>query len=148
MECALIGFRLHTDLFVDYFHPLPPEPYCAITRVGSLNRTSRPWNAQQHVDMAWYRLAFHRFHVLLSAQFPKNFADRSTCPSEKLLLAVLWQDHNVILALPLHVGLTLPILHDGSPFALWGLPQGDRLSPTTQERQSLMNSHRQRRWIS
>ena len=63
--------------------------------------------------------------IILSAQFPENLADLPARPSEELLLAILWQDHYVILALPLHVGLALPIfIHDGPPFALRGLPQG------------------------
>src|SRR6516165_5064593 len=36
---------------------------------------------------------------------------------------VLRKDHDVILAVPLHVGLALPILHGGPP-APRGLPQG------------------------
>src|SRR5205823_3937140 len=80
-------------------------------------------DADQHVDVVRHGFTFHQFHVLLPAQLPKDRADRFARPTEKLLLAVLWQDHNVVLALPLHVGLTLPIFHDGSPFAPRGLPQ-------------------------
>src|SRR5689334_20775998 len=82
-------------------------------------------HAQQHVDVVGHRLALDQLHVLLAAQLAEDLADRPPRPSEKLLPAVLWQDHHVVLAVPLHVGLALPIFtHDGSPFAPSGPSSG------------------------
>jgi len=66
----------------------------------------------------------HQFHVLLPAQLPENLPDLSPRLPKKLLLPILWQDHHVILAFPLHVGLTLQSLLRRFSFALSGPSQG------------------------
>ena len=71
--------------------------------------------AQQHMDVIRHRFPFQQLDLLLTTQVAKNFANFLTKSSIQRLFAVFWQDDYMILTLPLHVGLTLPIFHDGSP---------------------------------
>src|SRR5262249_45791172 len=80
-------------------------------------------HAQQHVDLVWHCLTLHQFDILLTAQVPQDLADAPSEPSVQHLATVLRKDHDVILAVPLDMGLTLPILHGGPP-APRGLPRG------------------------
>jgi len=93
-----------------------------------------------HVDVGRHNLPFHQPDVPLSTQIPKYLANFPAKPSKKDLLAVFWKYHNVVLALPLHVGLTLPVFHDGPPRPTGPSSWGDRLSKKRRKRQS--------RWIS
>ena len=86
------------------------------------------WDAQQHVNMVRHGLPFHKFHPPVSAQLTKNSANSTPNSSVKCLLAILRQDDNMILALPFHVCLTLPILHDGPPCPSGHSSQEDRLA--------------------
>src|SRR5476651_1091773 len=72
-------------------------------------------DAQQQVDVVRQGVAFQKFYLLLSAKLPKNFSDFSASTSKKLPLPVLWQNHNVILADPPHMGLPMPIFHLDPP---------------------------------
>ena len=80
------------------------------------------WNAQQHVKMVGHRMPFQQFNPLLTAQLPQNLADLFPAASKQPPLPVLWNDHHVVLALPLHMGLTTPIFHLRSAPAPRGLP--------------------------
>ena len=83
----------------------------------------RRGHAQQHVDVVRHCLTLHQLDILLAAQVPKDLPDASSYPSVQHLATVLREDYDVILAVPLHVGLTLPILQGGPP-APRGLPHG------------------------
>src|SRR4051812_36564003 len=105
--------------------------------VADRYRDAVSWrHAQQHVDVVRHCLPFHKLDILLPAQVPQDLADAPTDPPVQPLATVLREDHDVILAVPLHVGLTLPILHGRSSY-----PEGPSSRRTVphprRERQSL-----------
>ena len=71
--------------------------------------------AQQHMYVIRHCFAFQKLDFFLATQIPKNLANFPTNASIQCLFAVFWLYYHMILTLPLHVGLTLPIFHDGSP---------------------------------
>ncbi len=77
------------------------------------------------MNVVWQCIALHQFDVLLPAKVAENLPNLRTKTSVKLTPPVFWNYHNVILAVPLHVGLATPVLHFGSSCALRGLPQED-----------------------
>gem|GEM_PF-6207154 len=88
-------------------------------------------HTQKHMNMIRHRLTFHQLDLLPATQLSENLANLHTKPSIQSLFAVLWQYHNMVLTLPLHVGMTLPVFHDGSP-----CPSG----PTSLENHFLKNT--------
>ena len=106
------------------------------------------WDTEQHVHMIGHRLAFQKVDSTLLTQFPKYLAYSLPYLAVEHFLAVLRNDHHMILAFPLHMCLTLRILQWRSSLPFWGLPRGDRLSFSPWTWQSLINSHRQSRWFS
>src|SRR5271166_4815971 len=82
----------------------------------------RIWSSSRPTVLTQYPRA-HQLDILLSAQVPQDLPDSSPCLSVQHLVTVLRKDHDVILTVPLHVGLALPIFHGGPP-APWGLPHG------------------------
>ena len=69
----------------------------------------------------------------LSTQIPQDLADLLSLLPIEHPLAILWYNHNVILAVPLHMGLPCSISKAGQSFMTIllglspGLPQEDRL---------------------
>jgi len=102
-------------------------------------------NTQQHMKVIGGRIAFQQPNIFLSAQFTNNLADRFAMFFKVFLFPVLWYNHHVILTFPFYMGLTLPIFHFGSPCP-FGPSSGEPLYKRW-KRQSLINSHRQSRWI-
>jgi len=78
----------------------------------------------------------------------ENFSDLLPSCTKKYPLAIFWYDDNVIFAVPLHVGLTLPILHGDPPWPLDRAFLRRIVFYSRRKRQSLCNSHRQSRWIN
>ena len=113
------------------------------------HRNTVAWRyTQKHMNMIRHRLTFQQLYLFLTTQLSKNLANLSTKPFIQSLFAVLWQYHNMVLTFPLHVGLTLPIFHNGSPCPSGPTSWENHSLKKTLERQSLLNSHRQSRWIT
>src|SRR6202040_3472662 len=72
-------------------------------------------DAQQQVDVIRQGVAFQKFDPLLPTKLPKNSSNFSASASKKLPLSVFWQNHNVVLAVPPHMGLATPIFHLDPP---------------------------------
>ena len=103
-------------------------------------------NAQQHMNVVAGQITLQQLNTFLSAQFTHNLADRCAMFFKVFLFSILWYYNNMILTFPFYMGLTLPIFHFGSPCPE-GLSSGEPLYKSL-ERQSLINSHRQSRWIN
>ena len=106
------------------------------------------WNAEQHMNVVWHSLAFQKLKPTMLAQFPEYLPYPAANLAVKNLSAILRDNDHVILALPFHMCLTLPILHWRSSQPSWGLPREDRLAFSPWVWQSLVNSHRHSRWFS
>src|SRR5262245_21696872 len=74
--------------------------------------------------MVRHCLSLHELDTLLAAQIPQDLADASPHPPVQHLATVLREDDDVILAVPLHVGLALPVFHGMVLLAPRGLPRG------------------------
>ncbi len=102
--------------------------------------------SMMHGDVIRHCLPLHKLDILLAAQIPQDLPDAPPDSPVQHLATVLRENHDVILAVPLHVGLTLPLFHGRS-----SCPEGPSSRRTVpysrRERQSLQESHRQRRWI-
>jgi hypothetical protein len=79
------------------------------------------------MNMIWLSVPLLQSDALLSAEVPKNLTDLFTTFPQEHFLTVLWYDHDVVLTIPLHMRLTLPVLHGDPPWPLRGLPWEDRL---------------------
>src|SRR5271157_2762258 len=90
-------------------------------------------HAQQHVDVVRHCLTLHQLDILLTAQIPQDLPNSSPDLSVQHLATVLRKDHDVILTVPLHVGLALPIFHGGPP-----------APPGPSSRRTVPNSRRKR----
>src|SRR5215207_7751861 len=66
---------------------------------------------QAHVHVVAHHVPLDQLHALLPAQLPQDRADLRPKLPEQQLLPVLRYDHHVVLAFPLHVGQTLPLVH-------------------------------------
>ena len=83
------------------------------------------WNTQQQMNVVQRCIALHQFDVLLPAKVAENLPDLCTKTSKELAPPVFWNNHNVVFAVPLHMGLATPVFHLGSSCAPRGLPQED-----------------------
>ncbi len=59
------------------------------------------------------------------AKLPENLSDLRPQTAVELSPPVFWNNHNMVFAVRLHVGLATPVLHFGSSHAPWGLPRED-----------------------
>ncbi len=88
-----------------------------------------------------------QLHVLLAAQLPQNLADLASDASVKPLPPVFWNDHYVVLAVLLHMGLAPPVFHSVLQDPSGPSSRRTVFAESSQERQSLFNSHRRSRWL-
>ena len=91
-------------------------------------------------------------HAHLMAEFPQNLADVLAERAKDGFLPLLRYDDNVVSAIPPDMALVVPFSHCGFSFVWpWRVHPGRNHSPlheSTPERQSLFESHRQRRWLT
>ena len=129
---------------------VPVDSDCAL----ALQKSNRVGNAvlrrntQQHMNMVWHRFPFQKLDTPLLTQLSKYLPNSLANLPVKNFSAILRNDHHMVLAFPLHVCLTLPILHEWSSLPFQGLPREDHLSSQPRTWQSLVNSHRHSRWFS
>ena len=109
-------------------------------------------NAHTEVHMIRHRMAFDPLDAHLVTEFPEDLADIFPERAKDCLLAVFWYDDNVVSAIPPDRALVLPFAPCGFSFVWpWRVHPGRNHSPlheSTPERQSLFESHRQRRWLT
>jgi len=69
-------------------------------------------DTQTQVDVVRHRMSLHNLHTLLLTQISKDPSDLLPQIPVDCAPPILPDKHNVILAVPFHVGLALPISHD------------------------------------
>ena len=88
----------------------------------------------------------------LLAEFPQNLADVLAERAKDCFLPILRYDDNMVSAILPDMALVVPFSHCGFSFVWpWRVHPGRNHSPlheSTPERQSLFESHRQRRWLT
>src|SRR5215471_18832975 len=85
---------------------LPFEPS---DRIG---HTELGRNAETQVYMIGHRVAFYQSDALLLAEFPDDPPDAAAQLPIDHPTSVLWDENNVILAIPADVRLALPVSHE------------------------------------
>src|SRR3954453_23552738 len=68
-------------------------------------------DAQAQVDVVGHRMPLHQLDPSLTAQLPQDHADLTPKPPVEDLPAVFRYDHDVVLAVPPHMGQVLPLVH-------------------------------------
>jgi hypothetical protein len=97
-------------------------------------------NAQAQVDVARHRVALHDLDPLLPTQLPRDPSDLFRKRPLDHPATIFPSKHNVVLAVPFYMGLTLPISH-GDLLRVWRIARSQLLHPNcTPERQSLGES--------
>ena len=82
-------------------------------------------NVQQHMNVVRHGLPFQKLDTTLLTQLSKYLPNTLANLPIKDFSAILRDDHNMILAFPLHACLTLPILHMRSSLPFGGLLRED-----------------------
>src|SRR5262245_3118720 len=92
------------------------------------------------------------FDPHLSAEFPQDLADVLAERPKDCFLPIFRYDDDVVSAIPPDMALIVPFAHCGFSFWWpWRVHNGRNhisLPESTPERQSLFESHRQRRWLT
>ncbi len=118
----------------------------------SIRHTILGWNAQTQMHMVGHGIPLDQFDTHLIAEFPQELADVLTERTKDCLLPLLRYDDDVVSAIPPDMALVVPFAHCGFSFWWpWRVHNGrNRISlhASTPERQSLFESHRQRRWLT
>jgi len=118
----------------------------------SIRHTILGWNAQAQMYMVGHSMPLDQFDTHLIAEFPQELADVLTERTKDCLLPLLRYDDDVVSAIPPDMALVVPFAHCGFSFWWpWRVHNGrNRISlhASTPERQSLFESHRQRRWLT
>jgi len=132
-------------------HQFSVDPYRTLTLQAAYRHRDAVLRGytQNHVNMIHRSVSFQQFDAFLQAQLSQQRTDPPSELTVQHFATVLGQDHYMVLALPLHMCLTSPVFHGGPPGPAG--PSSWRsafLIPPRTKRQSLLNSHRQRRWIN
>jgi hypothetical protein len=118
----------------------------------SIRHTLLGWNAQTPMDMVGHGMPLDHFDAHLLAEFPQDFANVFAERAKDCFLPLLRYDDDVVSARPPDMALVLPFAHCGFSFVWpWRVHTGRNHIPlheSTPERQSLFESHRQRRWLT
>ena len=73
------------------------------------------WYAKTHMHMIRHGMAFYKFYSKLSAKISENLPNLSSKPSKYRLFTVFGYEHNMVKAIPCHVGLFIPVSHMAHP---------------------------------
>src|SRR5712691_874200 len=118
----------------------------------SIRHTILGWNAQTQMPMVGHGIPLDQFDTHLIAEFPQDLADVLAERAKDCFLPLLRYDDDVVSAIPPDMALVLPFSHCGfSCLWPWRVHNGRNHIPlhaSTPERQSLFESHRQRRWLT
>jgi hypothetical protein len=69
------------------------------------------------MHMVRHGISFYKSDLLLAAQLTQYRSYLLSPPPEEHFSPAFWYTYNVLLAAPLYMSLTLPILHSGSPWS-------------------------------
>src|SRR5262249_17454159 len=109
-------------------------------------------NAQTQMHMVRHGMPLDQCDTHLITEFPQNLANVLAERAKDGFLPIFRYDDNVVSAIPPDMALVVPFAHCGFSFVWpWRVHTGRNHSPLLEsqpERQSLLESHRQRRWLT
>jgi hypothetical protein len=104
------------------------------------------------MHMVSHGMPLDPFDTHLIAEFPQDLANILAERTKDCFLPICRYDDKVVSAIPPDMALVLPVSHGGCSFVWsWRVHNGRNHIPlhkSTPERQSLFESHRQRRWLT
>src|SRR5919109_1775838 len=119
--------------------------YCRMTA------SSKPTVLTQ-MHMVRHGMPLDQFDTHLVAEFPQDLANILAERAKDCFLPIFRYDDDVVSAIPPDMALVVPFAHCGFSFLWpWRVHTGRNHIPlheSTPERQSLFESHRQRRWLT
>ena len=109
-------------------------------------------HAQTHMHMVGHGMSLDQFDAHLLAEFPQDLANVLAECAKDCFLSLFRYDDDVVSAIPPDMALVVPFSPCGFSFLWpWRVHTGRNHLPlheSTPERQSLFESHRQRRWLT
>jgi len=110
------------------------------------------WHTQTHMHMVGPSMPLAPFDTHLMAECPQDVADVLAERTKDGFLPLWRYEDGVVSAIPPDMALVVPCAHCGFSFWWpWRVHNGRNhlsLPESTLERQSLFESHRQRRWLT
>src|SRR5215813_9653888 len=104
------------------------------------------------MHMVGHGMPLDQFDPHLVAEFPQDLANILAERAKDCFLPIFRYDDDVVSAIPPDMALVVPFAHCGFSFMWpWRVHSGRHHIPlheSTPERQSLFESHRQRRWLT
>src|SRR5215510_6317193 len=117
-----------------------------------IRHTILGWNTQTQMHMVGHSMPLDQFDPHLRAKFPQDLADVLAERTKDCFLPIFRYDDDVVSAILPDMALIVPFAHCGFSFWWpWRAHNGRNhisLPESTPERQSLFESHRQRRWLT
>src|SRR6266566_2211215 len=118
----------------------------------SIRHTVFGGHAQTQMHMVRHGMPLDQFDAHLIAEFPQDLANVLAERAKDCFLPIFRYDDDVVSAIPPDMALVVPFSHGGFSFVWpWRVHTGRNHIPlheSTPERQSLFESHRQRRWLT
>src|SRR4030095_12060298 len=109
-------------------------------------------NAQTQMYVVGHGMPLDQFDTHLVTKLPQDLANILAERAKDCFLPIFRYDDDVVSAIPPDMALVVPFAHCGFSFVWpWRVHRGRNYSPlheSTPERQSLFESHRQRRWLT
>src|SRR5512133_2366558 len=91
--------------------PVGPHGTLALQEADRMGHAVLGRDAQAQVDVVGHRMPLHQLDPSLTAQLPQDHADLAPQPSVEDATPILRYDHDVVLAVPPHMGQVLPLVH-------------------------------------
>src|SRR3954451_16507349 len=91
--------------------PMDTDGALALQEADRVRHAVLGRDAQAQVDVVRHRMPLHQLDPSLTAQLSQDHPDLTPKPSVEDLPAVLRYDHDVVLAVPPHMGQVLPLVH-------------------------------------
>src|SRR5512135_3110744 len=104
--------------------PVDPHDTLALQEADRMGHAGLGRDAQAQVDVVGHRMPFHQVDPSLTAQLPQDHADLPPQPPVEDLPAIFRYDHDVVIAVPPHMGKVTPLVHRLALQPVGGLPGG------------------------
>src|SRR5512133_3246834 len=91
--------------------PMDTDGALALQEADRVRHAVLGRDAQAQVDVVGHRMPLYQLDPSLTAQLPQDHPDLTPKPPVEDLPAVFRYDHDVVLAVPPHMGQVLPLVH-------------------------------------
>src|ERR1700722_1659535 len=92
-------------------HPVNYHRTLAFQEADQKRNAQLRRDRQAHVNVVGHHMPFHHFNSFLPTQLFYDWADLLSQFSIQQFLPILRYNHDMVFAVPLHMGLALPVMH-------------------------------------